>query len=57
MCDTDCKILNIFANFHLMHVISIVMDSKHYADNFQPVFFAKTAKFHMKKAAEDFDDF
>ena len=25
------------------------MDSEHYVDNFQPVFVAKTAKFHMKK--------
>ena len=34
-----------------MHVISIVMDSKHYVDNFRPVFVAKTAKFPMKKNA------
>ena len=40
---------NVFANSHLMHVISIVMDSKHYIDNLKPVFLAKTAKFHMKK--------
>ena len=56
-CVTDCKILNIFANFHLMHVISIVMDSKHYVDNFQPVFVAKKAKFHMKKNAGKFSVF
>ena len=40
---------NIFAISHLMHIISIVMDSEHYVDNFQPVFVAKTAKFHRKK--------
>ena len=57
MHETNCKILNIFANSHLMHVISIVMDSKHYVDNFQPVFVAKTAKFHMKKEGGKFDDF
>ena len=45
----DCKILNIFANSHLMHVISILMDSKHHIDNFQSVLVAKTAKFSMKK--------
>ena len=32
-----------------MHVISIVMESKHHVDNFQPVSVAKTANFHMKK--------
>ena len=48
---------NIFANSHLMDVISIVVDSKHYVDNFQPVFVAKTAKFHMKKKGGKFDDF
>ena len=32
-----------------MDVILIFMDSKHYVDNFQPVFVAKTAKFSMKK--------
>ena len=57
MRETNCKILNIFANSHLMHVISIVMDSKHYVDNFQPVFVAKMAKFHMKKEGGKFDDF
>ena len=46
---TDCKILNIFANSHLMHVISILMDSKHHIDNFQSVLVAKRAKFSMKK--------
>ena len=46
---TDCKILNIFANSHLMHVISILMDSKHHIDNFQSVLVAKTAIFSMKK--------
>ena len=46
---TDCKILNTFPNSHLMHVISILMDSKHYIDNFQSVLVAKTAKFSMKK--------
>ena len=49
MCETDCKILNIFANLHLMHVILIVLGSKHYVEYFQPVFVAETAKIHMKK--------
>ena len=49
MSETNCKILNIFANSHVIHEISIVMDSKYYVDNFQPVFVAKTAKFYMKK--------
>ena len=57
MRENNCKILNIFGNSHLMHVISIVMDSKHYVDNFQPVSVAKTANFHMKKDCEKFDDF
>ena len=48
---------NIFANSHLMDEISIFMDSKQYVDNFQPVFVAKTAKFHMKKEVGKFDDF
>ena len=33
------------------------MDSKHYVDNFQPVFTAKTTEFHMKKEGGKFDDF
>ena len=33
---------------HLMHIISVVLDSKHHGDNFQPVFVAKMAEFHMK---------
>ena len=33
------------------------MDSKHYVDNFQPVFVAKTAKFRMKKTLENFPFF
>ena len=41
----------------LILVFSVVMDSKHYVDNFQPVFVAKTAKFHMKKEGGKFDDF
>ena len=49
--------LNIFATLHLMHVISIHMDSKHYVDNLQPVFGAKTSKFHMKKEGGKLDDF
>ena len=57
MSETNCKILNIFANSHVIHEISIVMDSKYYVDNFQPVFVAKTAKFHMKKQGGKFDDF
>ena len=40
-----------------MYVISIVMDSKHYVDNFQPASVAKVANFHMKKDGEKFDDF
>ena len=36
-----------------MDVISIVMDSKHYVDNFQPVFVAKAAKYRMKKRVEN----
>ena len=40
-----------------MHVLSIVMESKRYADNFQPVSVAKTANFHMKKDREKSDDF
>ena len=40
-----------------MHIISIVMDSKHYVDNSLPVFVAKRAKFHMKKEGGKFDDF
>ena len=35
----------------------LVVDSKQYVDNFQPVFVAKTAKFHMKKEDGKFDDF
>ena len=54
---TDCKILNIFANSHLMHVISILMDSKHHIDNFQSVLVAKTAKFSMKKNTGKFSVF
>ena len=57
MSETNCKILNIFANSHVIQKISIVMDSKYYVDNFQPVFIAKTAKFHMKKQGGKFDDF
>ena len=57
MFETDCKILNIFANSYLLDIISIVMDSKHYVDNFQPVFVAKKAKFHMKKNAGKFSVF
>ena len=57
MCETNCKILNIFASSHLMHVILIFMDSKHCVGNFQPVFGAKTSKFHMKKEGGKFDDF
>ena len=45
---------NIFANSHLMHVISIVLDSEHYIDNFEPVFVVKTAKFGTKKKAGKF---
>ena len=48
---------NIFANSHLMDVISIVVNSKHYVDNFQSVFDAKTTKFRMKKECGKFDDF
>ena len=40
-----------------MDVISIAMDSKHYVDNFQPVFVAKMAEFHTKKKGGKFDDF
>ena len=54
---TDCKILNIFANSHLILVFSVVMDSKHYVDNFQPLFVARIAKFQIKKDGEKFDDF
>ena len=57
MRETNCKILNIFANSRLMHVILIVMDFKHYVYNFQPVSVPKTAKFHMKKEGGKFDDF
>ena len=42
-----------FANLNLMHMISTVMDSKPYVDNFQPVFVAKTAKFHVKNRVEN----
>ena len=54
MRETNCKIWNIFANSHLMHVLSIVLDSEHYIDNFQPVFVAKTAKFDTKRKAGKF---
>ena len=37
-----------------MHVISILMDSKHHIDNFQSVLVAKTAKFSMKKYSGKF---
>ena len=57
MSENNCKILNIFANSDVIHEISIVMDSNYYVDNFQPVFVAKTAKFHMKKEDGKFDDF
>ena len=40
-----------------MHIISIVMDSKHNVDNFQSVLVAKTAKFPMKKDAGKFSVF
>ena len=40
-----------------MDVMLIVMDSKHWVDNFQPVFVAKMAKFYMKKEVGKFDDF
>ena len=39
-----------------MDVISVVMDSKHYIDNFQPFFVAKTEKFRMKKEGRKSDD-
>ena len=51
------KCVGIFLLNHLMHVISIVMDSKHCVDNFQPVFIAKTAEFHAKKDGGKFEDF
>ena len=57
MRETDCKILNIFANSHLMHLFSIVKDSKHCVDNFQPLFVARIAKFQIKKDGEKIDDF
>ena len=40
---------NIFANSHRIPVISIVMVSKHYEDNFHPVSVEKWAIFHRKK--------
>ena len=40
-----------------MHIISIVMDSKHNVDNFQSVLVAKTAKFPTKKGGGKFGDF
>ena len=40
-----------------MYAISVVMDSKHYVDNFQPVLVVKTAKFDWKKEGGKFDDF
>ena len=49
MRETDCKILNIFANLHLIYVILIVLDSKHYVEYFQQLCVAETAKIHTKK--------
>ena len=40
-----------------MHVFSVVMDSRHYVANFQPLFVARIAKFQIKKDSEKFDDF
>ena len=49
--------MNIFANSNLILVFSVVMDSKHYVDNFQPLFVARIAKFQIKKDGEKIDDF
>ena len=40
-----------------MHIISIVMDSKHNVENFQSVLVAKTVKFSTKKGGGKFGDF
>ena len=41
--------LNIFNNFNLLDVISLVMDSDGYVDNFQPVSVTKLAYFGAQK--------
>ena len=53
------RLWNIFANLHLMHVILIVMDSKHYVGNFSDSFsLQKTAKYrNEKKAVKNVDEF
>ena len=45
----------ISASSHLMHVVAIVIDFKHYPDNFQPLFVVRTAKFHMKTSKLELD--
>ena len=42
------RFVNVFPISHLMHVISIFMDSKHYADYFQLFFVPKMEKFTWK---------
>ena len=42
------RFVNVFPISHLMHVISIFMDSKHYLDYFQLFFVPKMEKIYMK---------
>ena len=41
--------MNIFDNSNLILVFSAIMDSKHFVDNFQPLFDARIATFQIKK--------
>ena len=49
--------MNIFDNSNLILVFSAIMDSKHFVDNFQPLFDARIATFQIKKDGEKIDDF
>ena len=40
-----------------MHVFSVVRDSKHYVDSFQPLFVVRIARVHIEKDAKKLDDF
>ena len=51
------RLLNNFPNSYALHVISLVMNSRGYVGNFQPVSVAKTGKFPTKKEAGKIDDF
>ena len=48
---------NNFPNSYALHVISLVMNSRGYVDDFQPVSVEKKGKFPTKKEAGKIDDF